>query len=84
MRRPLTRCLLFSIALYRRLVSPLLVTCFGPCCRYTPSCSCYASIAIERFGPFRGSWFALRRVLRCHPWSSSGEDPVPFSLKAQS
>lgn len=61
------------IALYRYGLSPLL----GPSCRFYPSCSCYARESIERFGAFRGSWLALKRIARCHPWNSGGYDPVP-------
>lgn len=46
-------------------------------CRYIPSCSNYALDALERHGAGRGSWLALRRLCRCHPWSASGFDPVP-------
>ncbi len=46
-------------------------------CRYLPTCSAYAVDAIERHGPGRGSFLALRRVLRCHPWGGHGLDPVP-------
>lgn len=48
-----------------------------PSCRYTPSCSAYAITAWTRYGAFKGSWLAIRRILRCHPWGGSGHDPVP-------
>ena len=46
-------------------------------CRYTPTCSAYAVQAVNRHGPFKGGWLALRRIGRCHPWGGSGYDPVP-------
>ncbi|QLC21718.1 membrane protein insertion efficiency factor YidD [Parasphingopyxis sp. CP4] len=48
-----------------------------PTCRFQPSCSSYAITAWSRYGAFKGSWLALRRILRCHPWGGSGHDPVP-------
>ncbi len=48
-----------------------------PSCRYTPSCSAYAITALSRYGAARGSWFALKRIMRCHPWGGEGHDPVP-------
>ena len=65
--------LLILIKGYRLIVSPWL----GNHCRFTPSCSQYAITAIERFGPLRGSWLALRRIGSCHPWHEGGIDPVP-------
>lgn len=48
-----------------------------PCCRFTPTCSQYAKEAVEKYGALRGGWMALRRLLRCHPFSGkSGYDPV--------
>jgi putative membrane protein insertion efficiency factor len=61
------------IRLYQWTVSPLL----GPRCRFYPSCSEYAHEAIGRFGVVRGTWLALKRLLRCHPWHPGGLDPVP-------
>lgn len=65
--------LLGLVRLYQYLISPLL----GPRCRFHPSCSHYAIEAIERHGTLRGSWLALRRLGRCHPWHPGGYDPVP-------
>jgi putative membrane protein insertion efficiency factor len=48
-----------------------------PSCRYQPSCSAYAITAIQRYGAARGSWIALKRIFRCHPWGGKGYDPVP-------
>ena len=67
------RTLLAAIKLYQLTLSPWL----GRQCRYLPTCSAYAAEAIERFGALRGSWLALKRLGRCHPWGGSGYDPVP-------
>jgi len=61
------------IRLYQLGIAPVL----GNNCRFEPSCSCYASEAIERHGPWRGGGLAARRLLRCNPWGGSGYDPVP-------
>ncbi|NJL82483.1 MAG: membrane protein insertion efficiency factor YidD [Chloroflexaceae bacterium] len=58
---------------YQSWISPL----FPPSCRFQPTCSQYALVAIARFGPWRGSALAVRRVLRCHPFHPGGYDPVP-------
>jgi hypothetical protein len=65
--------LLILIKFYRLAISPM----FPPTCRFQPTCSQYAIEAIERFGAIKGSWLALRRILRCHPFSAGGYDPVP-------
>jgi putative membrane protein insertion efficiency factor len=52
---------------------------FPPACRFEPSCSRYASEAVETHGVLLGGWLAARRLLRCHPWSDAGVDPVPDS-----
>jgi hypothetical protein len=65
--------LLLPIRFYRHFISPAL----PPACRFTPTCSTYALEAISRHGAFKGSWLALRRLARCHPWHPGGDDPVP-------
>ncbi len=58
---------------YQVTLSPLL----GPCCRFQPSCSEFALEALERHGALRGSWLAMHRIGRCHPFGGVGYDPVP-------
>ncbi|MDI6892381.1 MAG: membrane protein insertion efficiency factor YidD [Actinomycetota bacterium] len=64
--------ILWLIKGYRRYLSPLL----PPRCRFYPSCSRYAMEALERHGIFRGGYLAIRRILRCHPFSGGGCDPL--------
>ena len=61
------------VKFYRSAISPL----FPPCCRYVPTCSEYAIIALQKYGFCRGSWMTLKRISRCHPWHEGGYDPVP-------
>jgi putative membrane protein insertion efficiency factor len=65
--------LILVIDAYRWLLSPWL----GSNCRFHPSCSGYARDAIAGHGALRGSWLAVRRIARCHPWHPGGYDPVP-------
>ncbi len=67
------KILILLIRGYRYAISPML----GHNCRYTPTCSQYAIEALQRFGVVKGGWLALRRLFSCHPWGSSGYDPVP-------
>ncbi len=64
---------LLLIKFYRVFLSPLK----PPSCRYIPTCSEYALIAIEKYGAMKGGWMAVKRVLRCHPFHKGGYDPVP-------
>jgi uncharacterized protein len=69
---PLAWLLLKLVALYRATAAFR-----APRCRFHPSCSSYAVVAIERHGARRGSWLAVRRLGRCHPWNPGGVDHVP-------
>ncbi|AUX74399.1 membrane protein insertion efficiency factor YidD [Erwinia pyrifoliae] len=76
MASPLSLGSLLLIALirvYQRVISPLL----GPHCRFHPSCSQYGIEALRRFGMIKGSWLAMKRLLKCHPFNPGGDDPVP-------
>ena len=61
------------IKFYKYCISPFK----PPSCRFTPTCSTYALEALKKYGPFKGLYLAIRRILRCHPWGGSGYDPVP-------
>lgn len=78
-RSPVTRLLLALLALYKRMLSPLL----GARCRFDPSCADYARVAVARFGAARGGVLAFARLARCHPLCRGGFDPVPdtFTLR---
>jgi len=71
--RVMKQVLLVLIKCYQLCLSPF----FGGQCRFYPSCSAYAAEAIDTHGVVRGTWLALRRLLRCHPWHPGGVDPVP-------
>ena len=73
MKQILTYLLLLPIRFYRGYISPML----PPACRFTPTCSQYAMEALQKHGPLKGLYRAIRRILRCHPWGGHGYDPVP-------
>ncbi|WP_438811202.1 membrane protein insertion efficiency factor YidD [Rhodopirellula halodulae] len=64
-------CFVLAIRWYQVVISPMM----GPSCRFTPTCSAYAIEAIQKHGPFRGTWRAIKRIGRCHPWNPGGYDP---------
>ena len=68
------RLLIFLIKFYRHQISPLKGT---PCCRFIPTCSEYALTAVEKYGALKGSYLAIKRILRCRPLGGGGYDPVP-------
>jgi len=67
------KLMLGTIAFYRRFISPLK----RPCCRFYPTCSVYASEAIEKYGALKGFFLAVVRIFKCHPFHPGGFDPVP-------
>ncbi len=67
------RVILAGIGLYQETLSRVLPST----CRFHPSCSEYAYQAVARFGALKGTWLALRRILRCHPFHPGGYDPLP-------
>ena len=73
LRQILVLLTLLPIRFYRACISP-----WTPAsCRFVPTCSEYALIAIQKYGPLKGGWLAIKRICRCHPWGGSGFDPVP-------
>lgn len=73
----LARILSVPVRAYRMVFSPWV----GHNCRFQPTCSVYALEALEKHGGIRGGYLAFRRICRCHPWGSSGYDPVPCNAK---
>jgi putative membrane protein insertion efficiency factor len=65
------------IKIYQIVISPLL----GQNCRHYPTCSSYSLEALKLHGPLKGSWLSFKRIIRCHPWGTSGWDPVPAVKK---
>ena len=73
MKNILKYIIIVPVKIYQKLISPLL----GPTCRYEPSCSHYMIQAVEEWGLLKGFWLGIKRIGRCHPWGSSGYDPIP-------
>jgi putative membrane protein insertion efficiency factor len=73
----MSRILTAILSGYRRWVSPMM----APHCRFSPSCSAYAIDAIATYGAGRGSWLALRRLAKCQPFFTGGDDPVPVRVR---
>jgi len=78
--------LISGVRLYQWVLSPAKIFLFGPLgrCRFTPTCSEYALEAVQTHGTFAGTWLALKRIARCHPWGGCGPDPVPPAAQAHS
>lgn len=70
---PVAFVISLPIRFYRLVISPMIASN----CRYTPTCSTYAMEALRKHGAIKGTWLAMRRVARCHPWGGSGIDNVP-------
>jgi putative membrane protein insertion efficiency factor len=69
----LKKLFILPIRIYQATLSPLL----GSHCRHSPSCSQYTIEAIQEWGVLKGTWLGAKRIARCHPWGTSGYDPVP-------
>ncbi len=69
----MARILMWMIRAYQVILSPF----FGQQCRFYPTCSQYALEAINRHGAIVGSYYTIRRLMRCHPWHAGGHDPIP-------
>ncbi len=73
LKKLLEYILIAIILFYRKLISPM----FPSSCRFYPTCSAYSLEAIKKYGPFRGIYLSVRRILKCHPYNKGGYDPVP-------
>ena len=78
MKKIISKIALFVIRTYQIILSPdhgfLKIFFRNPICRFHPTCSEYAKLAIEKFGPYKGTFLAIKRLSRCHPWGGSGVD----------
>ncbi len=73
----LSQVLVLPFTMLFRVYQLVISSWTGPSCRYLPTCSAYGIEAFKRHGLFRGAWLTVKRLLRCHPWSKGGYDPVP-------
>ncbi|MGB9749618.1 MAG: membrane protein insertion efficiency factor YidD [Caldisericia bacterium] len=67
------KLVLILIKFYQKFISPM----FPPSCRFTPTCSQYTFEAVEKYGPIKGLFLGIKRILRCNPFFPGGDDPVP-------
>lgn len=72
MKKKMADLLIFLVRFYQKYLSPLK----GPTCRFYPTCSQYAVEALQKYGPLKGTYLALKRILKCHPFHSGGYDPL--------
>jgi putative membrane protein insertion efficiency factor len=68
-----SKLVILIFTFYQRVISPILPNA----CRYHPTCSAYGIEAVKKYGAIKGSWLAIKRIGRCHPWGGHGIDPVP-------
>ena len=73
MVNPINYLFIGLIKIYQYTISPML----GASCRYTPTCSQYGIEALQKYGPVKGGYLAIKRILSCNPWGGHGHDPVP-------
>ncbi|MGA2910452.1 MAG: membrane protein insertion efficiency factor YidD [Candidatus Microgenomates bacterium] len=71
------KLLISGLKTYKKFISPVLETMFGRACRFTPTCSEYTITALGKYGVITGLTLGFKRLAKCHPWGSSGFDPVP-------
>jgi uncharacterized protein len=81
MSEPISLRIAFTI--YKRILSPIAHVISPAQCLYLPTCSEYAYVALSRFGAIKGSWLAIKRLARCHPFAKGGFDPVPDPFSDQ-
>ncbi|WP_010228669.1 membrane protein insertion efficiency factor YidD [Gillisia marina] len=73
LKRWLAYPFILLVKFYQKAISPLTPAT----CRYTPTCSQYTLIALQKYGIFKGGWMSLKRIASCNPWGGSGHNPVP-------